>query len=328
MREVTMGEAISEALHEEMRRDERVYVAGQFAYLGGNGQVTSLGREFGPERAVNAPLSETAIAGHAVGAALGGLRPVINLHYADFAFICMDEIVQRMGKWRYMHGAQGGMKLPIVVRMNIGGYTGGSSDLSGTPLAYFLHSPGLKMAVPSTPYEAKGLLKTAIRDDNPVIFFEHKSLIGVAGPVPQEEYTLPLGVADLKREGGDVTVVAIGFMVPIALQAAEELAKEGISLEVIDPRTLEPLDIDAIVRSVQKTGRLVVVDEDMERAGSAAEIAMQIMERAFDALRAPIRRVCAGNVPVPGSPPLKAEVLPQPEDVVLAARAVMAVPAR
>jgi pyruvate dehydrogenase E1 component beta subunit len=325
MREITMGAAISEALHEEMRRDERAYVVGQFAYLGGNGQVTSLGREFGPERAVNAPLSETAIAGHAVGAALGGLRPVVNLHYADFAFICMDEIVQRMGKWRYMHGAQGGMKLPIVVRMNIGGYTGGSSDLSGTPLAYFVHSPGLKVAVPSTPYDAKGLLKTAVRDNNPVVFFEHKSLLSVAGPVPQEEYTLPLGVADVKRKGEDVTVVAIGYMVPMALQAADEMAQDGIGLEVIDPRTLEPLDIDTIVRSVQKTGRLVVVDEDMERAGSAAEVAAQVMERAFDALRAPVQRVCAGNVPIPGSPPLKAEVLPQPADIVRAAQALMGV---
>jgi pyruvate/2-oxoglutarate/acetoin dehydrogenase E1 component len=326
MKEITMREAIREGLREEMARDDKVFIMGEgvFSNRGTFGVVGDLSQQFGPNRLIDTPLSEAAIAGAAVGAALGGYRPIPEIMFADFLFICMDEVAQKMAKWRYGHGAQGGMKLPIVLRTSIGGGFGLGIEHSATPLAYFMHTPGLKLVVPSTPYDAKGLIKTAIRDDNPVIYFEHKAALRLSGPVSEEEYTVPFGVADVKREGKDITVVALAMMVHHALRVADELATEGIDLEVIDPRTLEPLDIDTIVASAKKTGRVVLVDEDTERCGSMAEIATQIMERAFGDLKGPIKRVCAANVPIPVSPPLEKAVLPQPEWIVKAARDVMA----
>ncbi len=255
-------------------------------------------------------MSETAIAGSCVGAALAGMRPVAELHLADFAFCALDEILSKAGKWRYTHGANQGMTLPIVFLEGIGGYVSAAAEHSQSPLALYWHSPGLKIAVPTTPHDAKGLLKTAVRDDNPVLFFTHKRLTQQEGTVPDDEYLVPFGVAEIRRKGDDVTVVATSYMVNLALLAAESLASRGIDVEVIDPRTLEPLDIEAIVESVRKTGRLVVVDEDTERCGVGAEIGAQVMERAFEALHAPMRRVANPNLPVPYSPPLEEAVLP------------------
>jgi pyruvate dehydrogenase E1 component beta subunit len=313
---ITLAQAMNEALREEMRRDESVYVLG----LGldpapSAGAMSGLAEEFGPARVRSAPNCETAIVGSCVGAALAGMRPVAELHLADFAFCALDEILSKAGKWRYAHGANHDMTLPIVLLETIGGYVGAGPEHSQSPLGLYMHAPGLKIAVPTTPRDAKGLLKTAIRDDNPVLFFVHKLLFGVEGPVPAGDHALPLGVAEIRREGHDVTVVATSYAVSLALQAAAGLEERNVSVEVIDPRTLEPLDIETIVRSVRKTGRLVVVDEDTERCGVGAEIGAQVMERAFDALEAPVRRVANPNLPVPYSPPLERAVLPSEERI-------------
>lgn len=326
MREITFVEAVNEALREEMRRDDRVYIVGQGLHrVGGPFRATSgLREEFGASRVRSAPLSETAIAGSCVGAALAGLRPIADLGLADFAFPALDEIISKAGKWRYTHGANGGMTLPIVFREIIGGYVSGASEHSQAPLGLYMHAQGLKIAVPTTAYDAKGLLKTAIRDDNPVLFFEHKLLFRVRGPVPQEDYTVPFGLAAVRREGRDVTVVATAYMVTLALQAASRLEKEGISVEVIDPRTLEPLDTDTILASVRKTGRAVIVDEDAKRCSVGAEIGMQIVEGAFSFLKVPIQRVANPDLPVPYSPVLERAVLPSVEDIEAAIRATLA----
>jgi pyruvate/2-oxoglutarate/acetoin dehydrogenase E1 component len=317
MRTINFTQAANEALLEEMRRDQSVYILGQGLYRGlaGPGVVAGLLEEFGASRVRTAPLSETAIAGSCVGAALSGARPVAQLGLADFVFCALDEILSKAGKWRYTHGANAGMTLPIVFLETIGGYVSGASEHSQSPLGLYMHAPGLKLAVPTTPYDAKGLLKTAIRDDNPVLFFMHKRLIRDEGPVPEKEYTVPFGVADVRREGGDATVVATAYMVTLALRAADALEERNVSVEIIDPRTLEPLDIDTIVRSVRKTGRLVVVDEDTERCGVGAEIGAQVIERAFDALKAPVQRVANPNLPVPYSRPLERAVLPSKEKI-------------
>jgi pyruvate dehydrogenase E1 component beta subunit len=323
MRNLTISQAMNEALREEMRRDPAVYLVGLGLYPSADGSATSgLVDEFGDQRVRSAPNSETAIAGSAVGAALAGMRPVAELHLADFAFNALDEILSKAGKWRYMHGANGAMKLPIVFLEGIGGYVSAGAEHSQSPLALYWHAPGLKIAVPTTPYNAKGLLKTAVRDDNPVVFFTHK--LGDAGPVPDDEYLVPFGVAEIRREGTDVTVVATSYMVTLAVQAADRLAREGVSVEVIDPRTLEPLDIDTIVGSVHKTGRLVVVDEDTVRCGVGAEIGAQVMERAFAALQAPVGRVANPNLPVPYSPPLEEAVLPSVAKIETAILATLA----
>jgi pyruvate dehydrogenase E1 component beta subunit len=245
---------------------------------------------------------------------------------ADFVFCALDEILSKAGKWRYTHGANQGMALPIVLLETIGGYVSAAPEHSQSPLGLYMHAPGLKIAVPTTPRDAKGLLKTAIRDDNPVLFFVHKLLAGVEGPVPEEDYVVPLGVAEVRREGHDVTVVATSYTVSLALQAAAGLREQNVSVEVIDPRTLEPLDIETIVRSVRKTGRLVVVDEDTERCGVGAEIGAQVMERAFEALKAPVRRVANPNLPVPYSPPLERAVLPSEEKIQEAIMCTLAAP--
>jgi pyruvate dehydrogenase E1 component beta subunit len=309
MRSISFAEAVNEGLREEMRRDPSVYLLGLGVHWSGKGP-SPLIEEFGEARVRSTPLSEPAVAGSCVGAALAGMRPVAQLHLTDFVFCALDEILSKAGKWRYTHGAEGGMALPIVFLQTMGGYVRAASEHSQSPLGLYAHAPGLKIAVPTTPYDAKGLLKTAIREDNPVVFFQHKLLMGSQGPVPEEDYTVPFGVARVRREGRDVTVVATSYMVTLALRVASDLEEQGIGVEVIDPLTLEPLDTEAIVRSVRKTGRLVVVDEDTERCGVGAEIATQVMERAFDALKGPPRRVGNPNLPVPYSPPLERAVLP------------------
>ncbi len=329
MREITFTQAVNEALREEMRRDQSVYVLGHGLYwgFGGPGPTSGLLEEFGASRVRTAPLSEPAITGSCVGAALAGMRPVAQLGLADFVFCALDEILSKAGKWRYTHGANAGMTLPIVFLETIGGYVSGASEHSQSPLGLYMHAPGLKLAVPTTPHDAKGLLKTAIRDDNPVLFFMHKRLMRGQGPVPEDEYTVPFGLADVRRTGRDVAVVATAYMVSLALQVADALQEQDVSVEVIDPRTLEPLDIETIVQSVRKTGRLVVVDEDTERCGVGAEIGAQVMERAFDALKAPVRRVANPNLPVPYSRPLERAVLPSKERIERAILETLAAPA-
>jgi len=326
MPEMTMRHALNQAMREELLRDPMVYMWGEnIEGVGGGFMITSgLSDEFG-ERVKDTPLAETAIAGSAVGAAYCGLRPVIEIMFADFAFVCMDEIVNKMAKLRYGYGAYDDFKLAIVVRMKVGGYVALGSEHSQTPLAHFMHTPGLKIAFPTTPYDAKGMFKTAVRDDNPVLFFEHVLHYGAKGEVPDGEYLVPFGKANVRREGTDVTVVAIGYMVDLSLGVAEELGKEGVSLEVIDPRTLEPFDLETILKSVEKTGRLVVVDEDVTRCGVPAEILVQVYEHLTLSGVAPVpmARVGAANVPIPYSPVLEKEVLPSAEKIIGAVRKVL-----
>jgi len=304
-------EAISQALFEEMKRDELVYVVGEDVQGGAFGTTSGLVQTFGPKRVRDTPLAETAVAGIAVGSAMAGYRPVADFMFGDFMFIAGDEIFIKAAKWRFLHG--GKLALPLVFMAAIGGYNKLGAEHSQSPESVVMHTPGLKLALPSTPYDAKGLMKTAIRDNNPVVFFYHKRLIGLQGEVPDEEYLIPFGQADVKREGTDVTVVATSFMVQMALKVAAEL--EGkISVEVVDPRTLEPLDIDTIVASVKKTGRVVVVDEDTQRCGVTSEIITQILEHAFDYLDAPPVRVAAANLPIAAGF-MEEYILPQPQAI-------------
>lgn len=321
MKEVTLTEAIKEAIFEEMTRDETVYVIGEFVTR----QEPFLGLvdRFGKERLLDSPLSEDAIAGSSVGAAIAGYRPIANMISSGFCAIAGDEMLQKAAWSRFLSGGQ--YTVPVVYLVGIGGYMGGAAEHSMANVASFWHAPGLKVVLPSTPYDAKGLMKTAIRDNNPVIFCTHAMMMhrgGTKGEIPEEEYTIPFGKADIKRQGKDVTVVATSYMVTMALDVAKQLEEENISVEVIDPRTLEPLDIETIVASVKKTKRVVIVDEDQLCCGPGAEIGMRIMENAFDFLDAPIKRVGAANCPVPG-PTLEPYILPQPEGIAAAIKAVL-----
>jgi len=316
MRAIRFSQAMNEALHEEMQRDESVFIQGiGVKYAPPGGHAGGLLEAFGEARVRGVVMDEPVIAGSCVGAALAGMRPIADFSLADFATCALDEIFGKAGKWRYMHGGNSDMTLPIVFIEMIGGYTSGAAEHSQSPTALYLHSPGPKIAVPTTPYDAKGLLKTAIRDNNPVVFFIHKKLMGLEGEVPEEEYLLPFGKAQVLRPGVDVTVVATSYMASLAQSAADNLVKQGIDVEVIDPRTLEPLDIDSILVSVRKTGRLVVVDEDVERCGIGAEIGIQVMESEFKSLKGPVRRVGNPNLPVPYSPILEKTVLPSIESI-------------
>lgn len=300
MRELTYRDALKEALREEMQRDERVFLIGEDIAdpFGSAYKVTTgLSKEFGLERVIQTPISELGFTGASVGAALTGMRPVEELMYVDFTPLAMDQIANQAAKIRYMSGGQA--KVPLVIRTQGGMGRSSAAHHAQSLEAWLLHLPGILVAMPSTPYDAKGLLKTAIRLDDPVMFIEHKLLYNTKGMVPEEEYTIPFGVADVKREGTDCTVVATSRTVLMALAAAELLEKDGISVEVIDPRTLFPLDTDAIVKSVQKTSRLVVAHEAPERGGFAAEVIAQIADKAFGYLDAPIQRVCAPSVPTP-----------------------------
>lgn len=323
MRKITYAEAINEAIREEMRLNEKIILLGEdIGVFGGVFKVTKgLIEEFGRERVIDTPISESAIAGSALGMSLMGLRPIAEIMWIDFMTVAMDQIVNQAAKFRYMFGGQ--CKVPLVIRTQEGGGRYNGSQHSQALEAWFVHVPGLLVVVPSTPYDAKGLLKTAIRDDNPVIFIEHKLLYRVEGEVPEDEYLIPFGKADIKREGKDVTLVATSRMVYKSLSVAEKLAKDGISVEVIDPRTLVPLDIETIKESVKKTGKLVIVHEASKRAGIGAEIGMEVVEEVFDYLDASPKRVAALDTPIPYSPNLENYVLPDEEKIEKAIREVL-----
>lgn len=324
MREITYRDALREALREEMLRDETVFLLGEDIgrYWKGAFKVTKgLAEEFGDERVRDTPISESAIIGVATGAAITGMRPIAEIMFGDLSALAMDQIANQAAKLTYMFGGQ--TKVPLVIRMPFGAGVNIAAHHSQSLEAWFMHVPGLKIAMPSTPYDAKGLLKTAIRDDNPVMFFEHKLLYSIKGPVPEEEYTVPLGVADVKRKGEDVTIVATLYMVNKSLAAAEELSKEGISVEVVDPRTLVPLDKQAIINSVKKTGRIVIVTEDCKTGGVSAEIAAVVAEEAIDYLDAPVKRVAEPDTPIPFSPPLERFVIPDEKKIIGAVKEVV-----
>jgi pyruvate/2-oxoglutarate/acetoin dehydrogenase E1 component len=322
MRDIIFAQAVRTGLLEEMRRDERVIVMGEDVGVYGSvyGTTKGLLREFGEDRVRDTPISESAIAGMAVGAALVGLRPVAEIMYCDFLSQAADAIVNNAAKWRYMSGGQ--FELPLVVRTPAGGATGYGAQHSQSLEAWMTHIPGLKVVMPSAPADARGLIKSSIRDDNPVIFIEHKTLYLRKGPVPAEETLVPIGVGDIKREGADVTLVSWSEKVYYSLEAAERLAEDGISVEVIDPRTLQPLDMDLILESVAKTGRLVVAHEAVTFGGFGAEIAAQVCERAFEHLKAPPVRVGAKFAPIPYAEPMESHIMPQVSDIVAALQKV------
>ena len=310
-------EAIQEALREEMERDETVYIIGEdVGARGGSYKATDgLQERFGEApRVYNTPISEAAIVGVALGSALAGLKPVAELMYVDFTGIAMDQIANQCAKFRFMTG--GHALVPVVIRTQGGAGRGIAAQHSQSLEAWFTHLPGIKVVMPSTPYDAKGLLKAAIRDLNPIMFIEHKLLYLTKGDVPEEEYVIPLGSADVKREGTDVTIVAWSKGVVHSLEAAEELSKEGISVEVVDPRTLKPLDMETIVNSVQKTGRAVIVHEAVKTGGYGAEVATRIMEEAFDYLDAPVKRITGLDTPIPYAFHLENAVIPNTQLVI------------
>jgi acetoin:2,6-dichlorophenolindophenol oxidoreductase subunit beta len=318
-REITFAEAIREALAEEMRRDPRVFIMGEdVAEAGTPFKVLSgLVEEFGTSRVVDTPISEAGFSGVGVGAAMTGLRPVVDIMFGDFITLTMDQMVNQAAKVHYMSG--GKWKVPMVMRTTLGAARRSAAQHSQSLHAWFSHVPGLKVVLPSTPYDAKGLLKTAIRDDNPVVFFEDKMSYKLKGPVPTEEYTIPFGVADIKRAGADITLIGTSSMVQLALEAAALLEEAGISAEVVDPRTAWPLDEHTLVESVKKTSRAIVMDEGYGRYGVAAELAATIAEGAFHYLDGPVRRMGAMHVPIPFSPPLEDVTLPTPKAIFEAA---------
>jgi pyruvate/2-oxoglutarate/acetoin dehydrogenase E1 component len=318
-REITFAEAIREALAEEMRRDSRVFIMGEdVAEAGTPFKVLSgLVEEFGTSRVVDTPISEAGFTGVGVGAAMTGLRPVVDIMFGDFVTLTMDQMVNQAAKVHYMSG--GKWKVPMVMRTTLGAARRSAAQHSQSLHAWFSHVPGLKVVLPSTPYDAKGLLKTAIRDDNPVVFFEDKMSYKLKGPVPAEEYTIPFGVADIKRAGTDITLVGTSSMVQLALEAAALLEEAGVSAEVVDPRTTWPLDERTLIESVKKTSRAIVMDEGYGRYGVAAELAATIAEGAFHYLDGPVKRMGAMHVPIPFSPPLEDVTLPTPKAVFEAA---------
>lgn len=316
MREISYSEAIREAMSQVMRQDNDVYILGEDigVYGGAFGVTSGMIDEFGPERVRITPISEAAISGCAVGSAVTGMRPILEIQFSDFIVIAMDNIVNQAAKTRYMFG--GKAKVPMVVRLPCGSGAGFAAQHSQSLEAWMTHIPGLKVVQPSSAADAKGLLIAAIKDDNPVMFYEHKMLYNVKGDVPEEIYEIPLGKADVKREGQDITIVATGLMVSRALEAAELLAKENINVEIIDPRTLVPLDEDAILTSVKKTGRVLVVYEAVKRGGFGSEIVSVIAESdAFDYLDAPILRLGGIDAPIPYNPELEKAAIPQVDDI-------------
>ncbi|MBP2640346.1 MAG: acob [Firmicutes bacterium] len=322
MKQMTYAEAIRDAMRVEMLRDPNVYLQGEdVGKFGGCFGVTAgLFAEFGPGRIIDTPISETAIIGSAVGAAAAGLRPIAEIMFVDFTGVCMDELFNQAAKMRYMFG--GKAKIPMVLRTPCGAGMSAAAQHSQSMEAWFTHIPGVKTVMPSTPADAKGLLSAAIRDDNPVVFIEHKQLFGLSGDVPEGEYVLPLGKADIKRTGSDITIVSWSWMVQKALAAAEILAKEGIQAEVLDPRTLVPLDKEAILQSVGKTNKLVIVQEAVQTSGFGGEISAIVAEHGFDLLDAPIKRVTAPDTPVPFSPVLEQAYLPSVEKIVAAVKSL------
>ncbi len=319
MREMTFTAAALEGLTEEMARDPMTFVVGEgIGARGGNfGTTVGLFERFGAARLRDTPISERGFTGLCTGAAMTGARPIVDYMFVDFGLDAIGELLNQTAKIQYM--SDGRLTMPIVLRGCVGIGSSAATHHSGSYYSLFAHIPGLRVVVPTTPYDAKGLLKTAIRSNDPVLFLEHRSVLNLKGPVPEEEYLIPFGEARIARAGRDATVVAIGGMVPRTLAACDELAAEGHDIEVIDPRTLAPLDIDTILASVAKTGRLLVVDEDYSPCGVAAEIGMQVMERGFDDLDAPVARLTSAQAPVPYSPPLEAAITP---DTAAIARAI------
>jgi pyruvate dehydrogenase E1 component beta subunit len=320
IREITMAQAIREALVEEMRRDERVFIIGEDVAEAGTVFKVLAGMvdEFGPNRVIDSPISEAGIAGIGVGAAMTGMRPVVDIMFGDFTTLIMDQMVNQAAKTHYMSG--GKLKVPMVLRTTMGASRRSAAQHSQSLHAWLSHIPGLKVAIPATPYDAKGLMKSAIRDENPVVIYEDKMMYTLKGSVPEGEYTIPFGVADVKRQGTDITLVATSSMVQVALAAAETLAELGISAEVVDPRTTVPLDKETLIASARKTSRAVVVDEGYEQYGVTAEIASVIADGAFYYLDAPVKRMGAMNVPVPFSPVLEDLTIPTAGDVVAVAK--------
>ncbi len=314
-RELTLSQAVNEAFAEELRRDPTVFVIGEdVAEAGTPFKVLSgLVEEFGTGRVIDSPISEAGITGLGLGAAITGMRPVVDIMFGDFLTLIMDQVVNQAAKIHYMSG--GSLKAPITIRTTLGATRRSGAQHSQSLHAWVAHVPGLKVAMPSTPYDAKGLYKTAIRDDNPTILFEDKMMFGTLGPVPEEEYLIPFGVADVKREGEDLTLIATSSMVYVALEAADLLAGEGVSAEVVDPRTLVPLDREALVASAKKTGRVIVIDEGHQSYGASAELAAVVSEGAFWHLDAPVKRMGAMDVPIPFSPVLEDETVPTAERV-------------
>ncbi len=323
MARITMRQAISQALWEEMERDERVFIQGEEVGVWGGTYAVTKGfyDHFGEKRVRDTPIAEAVIVGSAIGAALVGLRPVAELMTVNFAFAAMDHIVNEAAKLRYMFGGQ--MKLPLVIRTVGGGGRQLGATHSQTPDAVFAHFPGLKVVAPGTPYDAKGLLKSAIRSDDPVLFIEHATLYQVRGEVPEEEYLEPIGVSKVQRPGRDVTIVTYSKMLQVSMQAAEELAKTGIDVEIVDLRSLRPLDMGPVIESVKRTNRVVVVEEGWLSYGVGAEVTARIQEEAFDYLDAPVRRVAQKEVPLPYNRALEQLALPQVADVVRAVREVL-----
>jgi acetoin:2,6-dichlorophenolindophenol oxidoreductase subunit beta len=314
-RQLTMAEAVREALAQEMRRDARVFLLGEDVAEAGTPfkVLKGLVEEFGPERVMDTPISEAGFTGIALGAAMTGMRPVVDLMFGDFLFLALDQIANQAAKVHYMSG--GKLSAPLVIRTTLGASRRSAAQHSQSLHAIVSHIPGLKVALPATPYDAKGLMKSAIRDGNPVVIFEDKMMYTVKGDVPEDDYTIPFGKAEVKRSGGDITLVATSSMVYVALAAAELLARSGISAEVIDPRTTVPLDAETLVRSVTKTGRAMVIDEGYQSYGVTGEIASVITEGAFYHLDAPVKRVGAMDVPIPFSPALEDLTVPTAEKV-------------
>ena len=322
MREILYKDALVEAMREEMERDEKVFIMGEDVaiYGGAYGATKGLYEQFGEERVRDTAISESAIVGAAIGTAITGMRPIAEIMYVDFITQAMDQLVNQAAKMRYMFG--GKTTVPMVLRTEGGAGRCIAAHHSQSLEAWIMHAPGLYLVMPSTPYDAKGLLKASIRNDNPVVFIEHKMLYGMKGEVPEEEYIIPLGVADIKKQGSDVTIVAYSRQLHVAMEAAAELEKDNISAEVIDPRTLKPLDLDTILTSVKKTSKLVIVSEGYKTGNVASEIAMLVMEHGFDLLDGPIKRVCAVDVPVPMSPVLEDAAIPNKQNVINAVKEV------
>ncbi len=323
MKTMTMMEAIRSAIREEMQREPNLFMIGEDVgpYGGEMGLSKGLWEEFGDDRMRDAPISESAIIGCALGAAITGCRAIAEIPFCDFMGVPMDQVYNQVAKNRYMFG--GKACIPMTIRTPIGGYINAAAQHSQCLEAWFVHVPGLKIVIPSTPYDAKGLVKTALRDNNPVIVFEHKKLYQIKGEVPDEEYLIPFGEADVKRAGSDVTIIATAYMVTLALKAAKMLEKDGVSVEVVDPRTLVPLDKEALLNSVKKTGKVVIVYEAWKKGGTGSEIAAVLAEEAFEYLKKPVKRVAAENVPIPFSPVLENFVLPSEEKIVKAVKELL-----
>ncbi|MBI3988702.1 MAG: alpha-ketoacid dehydrogenase subunit beta [candidate division NC10 bacterium] len=331
-RTLTMAQAIAEAIGQEMERDPKVFVMGEDigVYGGIFGSTGGLLEKFGPDRVMDTPIAETSFIGAATGAAIEGMRPIVELMFVDFFGVCMDQIYNHMAKITYMSG--GAVKVPVVLMTAIGGGYSDAAQHSQCLYGLFAHLPGMKIVIPSNPYDAKGLMISAIRDDNPVLYFFHKGVMGLGwmtplegatGPVPEEPYTIPFGKADVKREGNDVTVVTVSLMVHRALEAAKHLEEDGISAEVIDLRTLVPLDKAAVINSVKKTHRLLIVDEDYKSFGMSGEIAAVVAEEALDYLETPVKRLAVPDVPIPYSRPLEEYIRPDAQKIAAAAKAMM-----